>query len=233
MKVSSESIWHSFSSLTKILLGIKYQPLSYLIVVRTQILGSPNGLPRTLRLSLQSYVLLVILIFPDMVMVLPVNMLIILLLHTLMVLVGFAKDFGVYGCQFHTKNLASSIFSKSKLITISSYRLQNSKRQEVFAFLSPRSDILMRIWIGQRAWRQAAVLGGQEACEVGRLLCRVGPTSQPTRPPLPPHTSNCTLYSPPTPRPGAIPPSNRSNMAHLCCKFLTGSLSDWVSFVLV
>ena len=43
------------------------------------------------------------------------------------------------------KELGSSIFSKSKLITISSYRLQNSKRQEVFAFLSPRSDILMRI----------------------------------------------------------------------------------------
>ena len=39
------------------MLGIKYQPLSYLIVVRTQILGSPNGLPRTLRLSLQSNVL--------------------------------------------------------------------------------------------------------------------------------------------------------------------------------
>ena len=89
------------------------------------------------------------------------------------------------------KRLGSSIFSKSKLITqgikaISSYQLQNSKRQEVFAFLSPRSDILMRIWIGQRAWRQAAVLGGQKACEVGRLLCRVGPTSQPTRPPCPP-----------------------------------------------
>ena len=59
MKVSSESIWHSLSSLTKILLGIKYQPLSYLIVVRTQILGSPNGLPRTLRLSLQSNVLVI------------------------------------------------------------------------------------------------------------------------------------------------------------------------------
>ena len=48
------------------------------------------------------------------------------------------------------KRLGSSIFSKSKLITqgikaISSYQLQNSKRQEVFAFLSPRSDILMRI----------------------------------------------------------------------------------------
>ena len=58
-------------------------------------------------------VFLVILIFPDMVMVLPVNMLIILLLHTLMVLVGFAKDFGVYGCQFHTKDLAALFSPKA------------------------------------------------------------------------------------------------------------------------
>ena len=58
---------------------------------------------------------------------------------------GICKGLWCLWLSIPYKRLGSSIFSKSKLITISSYRLQNSKRQEVFAFLSPRSDILMRI----------------------------------------------------------------------------------------
>ena len=86
--------------------------------VKTQLLRrrssfQPSALHSSPLLLQIVIVFLVILIFPDMVMVLPVNMLIILLLHTLMVLLGFAKDFGVYGCQFHTKDLAALFSPKA------------------------------------------------------------------------------------------------------------------------
>ena len=91
--------------------------------VKTQLLRrrdslQPSALHSSPLLLQIVIVFLVILIFPDMVMVLPVNMLIILLLHTLMVLVGFAKDFGVYGCQFHTKNLAALFSPKANSLLL-------------------------------------------------------------------------------------------------------------------
>ena len=118
--------------------------------VKTQLLrrrGSlqPSALHSSPLLLEIVIVFLVILIFPDMVMVLPVNMLIILLLHTLMVLLGFAKDFGVYGCRFHTKNIWQLCFLQKQTHYYFLIPVAKSKRQEVFAFLSPRSDILMRI----------------------------------------------------------------------------------------